>query len=317
LGDELEWPDIVYDGQDLVFTYVQENSGSSVPGATTNASFIGIIKTDLSFNPIYATVHWITCENYGLGISVVPPAAGATTPDYIVSGFTGHCVSTQGTISSPVIMKINGSTGNPAWTNIYNPGRRSIIQVGRHVLDPSYNIHMAYTVDYTPDESTRLLVTTPSGSACGEVKPPVYSRDISASVTSYTYLGNPTLPPMGIMPNPLFLQIAPPTECDPVQSNSWNYRLMQPSAAPEATIVPTLLHHAAEQVSCSITTDAAATASVSVTNLLGQRIYTGARELSKGTNRFVLPAVFTNGINIVQVSIGDKVILTEKVNLVE
>jgi len=160
VGVEKSYPDVLFDGENLVTTFLLENNGF-VPGYTP--STIGFIKTDLNFNPIAANARWITCENYGLSITMSPDN------NYIISGTVGRCGPPATDATTPYFLKINRTTLAPIYFKRYNINRDVTGLIGRHITDVSGNNYIPATVtDVTvPQTLIRALVTTSTGNSCG------------------------------------------------------------------------------------------------------------------------------------------------------
>ncbi len=308
-GPEVWSPDVLYDGQNIVTTYLQEDNGSIPPG--TMPSLIGFIKTNLTFAPIASNLRWTSCENYGLSITL------ASDNNYIIGGVSGPCVPPPGSREAvnPFFMKVNRTTLAPMFMKRYNKNR-SGLRVSRHITDATGNSFITYPVNVNPLQwDSRVLSVDALGSSCGEFVPDLYTYQFTPTTTTRSFVRTSVLTPAGLTLSPIPFGMTQ-TACSSA-TNPDNYRQANTGIdeiqVGEIKLFPTLLNSDRDQVTCKMFVVDDQIVDVVIFNMQGQKLQEQKQILKAGINTFYLKNGFMPGINIVRLSVNGDIVKTEKI----
>jgi hypothetical protein len=310
---EPSMPDILWDGDSLVMTYMEENRSflSSPPYVATG---IGLIKFDDAYSLLRGRFYYDECENYGLSITK------SSDGNYLVSGLVTDCFGTSPYSMNPYLLKIKRNNLVPDFYKRYNVYKTASVFSWHRTDDNDMNYLLpTLNPEMWPTGmigGTRLIRTDASGNTCGAQDFSINTLAFTPSNTIFYYS------PWDINDYSLNSTIVNPvslvqTECKSGGTPGENYYRQAAEATPSfnAKVVPTLLDHASAQtVDCIITSDHNTTIELCVYNTLGQQIYATKQAVNTGSNSIRFNAnACAMGLNMIILTEQGKVIHTAKV----
>lgn len=309
---EPDYGDIIWDGDSLVITYIEENGGFNTVDPF-NASGVGLIKVDAGLTAYRGRYYWHECENYGLSITF------ADDGNYVIGGFVGAC--SQGQYAPTLaLLKVEKNSLNQMFYKRYNVFRYST-NTGFHRTHPvsgsHYLIGQVYDTYATGSFSNvRMIRTIPGGRSCGFRDFTMQTLDFIPTAGDSLYAEHHfhTLNPNTLPWNNVSLNV---TDCQsyakPAYYKDDLAEEITPSTGWSLKLNPNLLDQDGE-VNCIVTTPESGTLDLVVVNLAGQTVHTSKEALPAGESTFSIPgSSLSSGINLFRFSVNGRVIHTERV----